>query len=80
MAQLGDRASGACDADDTETIRTTLEASKQFLEEHLLVWLPDYVADLIEIERADFYPIMAQLALEYMRIDNLLLDELISEL
>jgi TorA maturation chaperone TorD len=80
MAQLGDRASNACSAGDTETIKVALEASGQFLEEHLLVWLPDYVADLVKIDRADFYPIMAQLALEYMRIDRLLMNELISEL
>jgi len=79
MAELGNRAKIACSVGDTETIKTALEASKQFLEDHLLAWLPDYVVDLIKIEEADFYPVMTKLAIEYMRVDRLLLDELISE-
>jgi TorA maturation chaperone TorD len=80
MAKLGDRAKNACSAGDIETIGTALGASKQFLEEHLLVWFPDYVTDLMSIDTADFYPLIARLALEYMQVDRLFLDELISEL
>ncbi len=80
LAQLGSRAQTACDNNDTEAVKTALDASKQFLEEHLLVWITDYSKDLSTAERADFYPLLAELALEFMKVDKTLLSELVLEL
>lgn len=63
-----------------DTVITALDASRRFLDEHLLVWLPDYLKALAAIERAGFYLLIARLAWEYLREDRRLLDELIAEL
>jgi TorA maturation chaperone TorD len=79
MAKLGERAIEAYGAGNVELAKMAFDASKRFLEEHLLVWLPGYIADLSEVGNADFYPIMAKLAFEFMLVDRLLLEELVDE-
>jgi TorA maturation chaperone TorD len=80
MAQLGDRAKVAYGEGDFDVVRTALEASRQFLKDHLLIWVPDYVGELKVIEGAVFYPELAELALEFLKIDHGVLGELLAEL
>lgn len=80
IAQLGDRACRAFFNDEAGVAKASLDASQLFLKEHLLLWLPNYVRDLDEIEGAEFYPIMARLALEYAKVDSNFISELLSEI
>jgi TorA maturation chaperone TorD len=80
MAQLGERAKNSSNTGDTKTVKAALEASRRFLDEHLLVWLPGYIADMSRIGRADFYPLITQLALGYVQVDRRIIDELVSDL
>jgi TorA maturation chaperone TorD len=80
LAQLGSRAQMAYASADIETTRAALTASQQFLEDHLLVWLPKYVLALESAEKIDFYPVMAGFSLEFSKADKAALEELLADL
>ncbi|MCL1847825.1 MAG: molecular chaperone TorD family protein [Coriobacteriia bacterium] len=79
MAQLGDRARAAYEAGDAELLKTALEASLRFLEDHLLVWVPAFTEKLAGDVDALLYPGMALLLSEYLKVDQALLGELLAE-
>jgi TorA maturation chaperone TorD len=76
MAQLGSRASDACREGDLPRYGVALEASGQFLKDHLLVWVPDYAADMAKSPGSGFYQAMTELALEFMKVDEYIVHEL----
>jgi TorA maturation chaperone TorD len=80
LAQLGNRAQAAYAEADFNAAESALVASQQFLDEHLLVWLPRYASDLEGSEGAKFYPIMAKLALGFSKADKSVLEGLLDEL
>jgi TorA maturation chaperone TorD len=80
MARLGDRACTACSDGEYSVAKDTLDASCRFMKEHLLLWLPSYVADLEKIKEAEFYPIMARLVMEYATVDYGIILELVAEI
>ena len=79
MTQLANRMEKACSANDFEAFSTALDASLQFLNEHLLVWIPDYLKKMNGIENARLYPKIADLFLEFLHIDAKVLVEIQKE-
>jgi anaerobic sulfite reductase subunit A len=52
---------------------------KKFLEEHLLNWVPAFCADVEKYASTDFYRAAAKITLNYLRLDQSLLADWISE-
>ena len=76
MSKLAQRALDAFVAGNLEGARTALDASSQFLDEHLLQWLPDFVSHAAQAEDPVLYPQLGILALQFTRRDRQALDEL----
>jgi TorA maturation chaperone TorD len=79
MTQLAERAKKACAEGDTPMMVKALEASRQFLEEHMLAWIPEYAIRLSEARGAKDYPVIAALASGFLTVDKMALEKLLSE-
>ncbi|MDD6160315.1 MAG: anaerobic sulfite reductase subunit AsrA [Oscillospiraceae bacterium] len=55
---------------------TDLEAQKDFLDRHLLSWIPGFVSDIEKYARADFYKAVGRITLGFLRMDRAMLDAL----
>jgi len=58
--------------------RAYLQKQKAFLEEHLLVWVPDFCEDVVRATRSDFYRGVAQLTAEHLSWEGDTVDELLA--
>lgn len=56
-----------------------LRLQRDFLETHLLPWIPNFSQDLIEATHSPFYRAMAHLLNGYIKVDNQLVDSMIQE-
>lgn len=77
MAYLCDRAAEAVET-DPDVARSYLEKQKAFLDEHLLVWVPDLCRDLADATRSDFFRGLAQMTAEYLSFERETVDELLA--
>ena len=66
MAKIGQR---VLEATDNEKVKQAIQVSRQFLNEHLLVWMPVYFDKLREDGYSNFFSAMVEFALEYMKAD-----------
>jgi len=78
MAQLALRMLEAAQANDEEVYKNSLVASREFLDEHLLKWVPQYVVDLQE-EQAVFYPLVVRALQLFLQKDAGLLRAILIE-
>ena len=62
MAYLAERARRAFEAGDTLGARADLDASRRFIDEHLLTWLPRFFEDVVRGADSDFFTGLAELA------------------
>jgi TorA maturation chaperone TorD len=69
MAQLALRLQNAAETGDDEVYRETQTASSEFLQDHLLAWIPKYLEDLQE-DTALFYPQAAEALLVFLQKDS----------
>ncbi|PKN29526.1 MAG: hypothetical protein CVU64_07740 [Deltaproteobacteria bacterium HGW-Deltaproteobacteria-21] len=53
---------------------------KEFLEKHLLSWIPDFSRDLLEATDSPFYRGTAHLLNGYIKLDNQLIESMIQEI
>ena len=77
MQRLGIRAKEALEAGDEDACIKQLRRSREFMEEHLLNWMPMLTADMRKFSRTNFYKGLATLSLAYVQEDATLLDELL---
>lgn len=70
LRALADRACNAHESHDEETLRTSLEASALFLEEHLLAWIDKFAKEMTESDSEGFYPHVAQAAASFAENDQ----------
>jgi len=54
----------------------TIEEQKQFLEQHLLNWLPDFTADIDKYAEQDFYKALGRITLGFIQSEQQLLQGL----
>jgi len=57
-----------------------LRLQSDFLENHLLPWIPDFSRDLLEATSSSFYRGMAHLLNGYIKLDNQLIQSMIQEI
>ncbi len=77
MVYLCDRAAEALDT-DLDVARAYLQKQKAFLDEHLLVWIPDFCRDLADATRSDFFRGLAQITAEHLSMERDTVDELLA--
>ncbi len=76
MAYLCERAAEAVEAGDRVAAAKYLEKQRNFLQKHLLVWLPEFCQDLQRAAGKGFYKGVAHITEEYLATE----DETIAEL
>lgn len=64
---------------DWRKISGSLMEQAEFLEQHLLNWIPDFCEDIIKCSETDFYIGIAKITNGFLRMEKNLLAELISE-
>lgn len=77
MVYLCDRAAEALDA-DLDVAQAYLQKQKAFLDEHLLVWVPDFCEDVIKFTQSDFFRGLAQITAEHLSMERDTVDELLA--
>jgi TorA maturation chaperone TorD len=75
MTQLAEKMVNAWQADDWEKVRNSGNASKEFLDTHLLTWTPSFVKGLAQARHAQFYNEVGQVLEAFLPIDRSALDE-----
>lgn len=76
MAKLAALIENAYSKKEVEKLLDVLAASKEFLQKHLLVWLPLYLQDLQKAKTQYLYYDLAFLLVEFINADNLALTEI----
>ncbi|MGE4273092.1 MAG: molecular chaperone [Desulfitobacterium sp.] len=78
MAHLSQLAQEHFEKGSSEEFKRVLEDQKAFLQEHLLMWIGDFAVDIQKSKTHYFYPVMADLTKNVLKIDAELLDELLA--
>ncbi|MEL1133660.1 molecular chaperone TorD family protein [Desulfitobacterium sp. THU1] len=77
MAHLSQLAQEHFEKRSIKDFITVVEDQKAFLQEHLLLWIGDFAEDIQKSKTHNFYPPMADLTKQVLKIDAQLLDELL---
>jgi TorA maturation chaperone TorD len=78
MAYLCQKTIDALKEGNVEAALGSLEKQKEFLDEHLLVWVPEFCQDLAQAARSDFYRGIARLTEEHLVMEGDTLDEILA--
>lgn len=78
MAELARRASDAFETGETDTLALTLRGARDFLNEHLLLWVPKLLERLDKAE-GRFYPQLAHILDSFLKKDLETVNDLLSE-
>jgi TorA maturation chaperone TorD len=70
MAYLCQKTADAVKAGDRAAAVEYLQKQKDFLEKHLLVWVPQFCKDLLESTKSDFYKGIAQITEEHLSLEG----------
>ncbi len=70
MQQVVQREMQAWKADDDETARLCLKNEKEFVNEHLIRWIPDFCEKVIEAAEMPFYREMARLTRSFIEFEK----------
>ncbi len=69
------RAFDALHADDTDTADDLLESQQEFLEEHLIKWVPTFADGAMALARTDFYRGILRLTIGFITADQEFLED-----
>lgn len=64
---------------EDETALKLLRQQKQFIEQHLLNWIPDFCSDVKNFALTDFYKGTAKITEEYIRMDLAVVEDMLNE-
>lgn len=78
MAHLAELSQGRFEEENTEEVKKLLLDQKAFLDEHLLVWIGDFAEQIQQGKTQYFYPQMAALTEQVLKIDVAVLEEILS--
>ena len=70
MQQVVQREAQAWEAGDDETARLCLKNEKNFVDDHLLGWIPDFCEKVIETAEVPFYREMARLTRNFIEFEK----------
>jgi anaerobic sulfite reductase subunit A len=76
MGYLCQKALESLDTDDAEAAKASLQKQKEFLDKHLLVWVPQFCKDVQKFARTDFYKAIAKITEEHLSYENEAIAEL----
>ncbi len=79
MAYLAQKAAAACSDGGEEAATPLIAEQRAFLVDHVLRWLPAFVADVERYAQTDFYKAAGAMTLGYATLDRALLEELLAE-
>lgn len=80
MAHLAGLAQERFEEGKTEEVRKLLLDQKAFLEKHLLVWIGDFAKQIQQSTTHYFYPPVAELTEQILKVDLAAVEELISSM
>ncbi|MBM4765338.1 molecular chaperone TorD family protein [Bacillus sp. B15-48] len=78
MAHLSQLAAENLSEGKTKEVKKILEDQKAFLDQHLLVWIGEFAEQIQKSKTHYFYPQMALLTEEVLKVDRKLIEEVIS--
>jgi TorA maturation chaperone TorD len=79
MAYLCRRAGDVVKDGDATSARACLQRQKEFLQKHLLVWVPAFCDDLLRLAQSDFYRSIARLTQKFLEAERESIDKLLIE-
>jgi TorA maturation chaperone TorD len=80
MHKMSDRSLKLGRKGELTKARKTLLAQKQFLDQHMLAWVPEFSAKIANKARTDFYRGFGKVLLAYLKSDKELVSKLLSEI
>lgn len=78
MAELARRSAAVFESGDTDTLELTLRGARDFLTEHLLLWVPK-LAERLDKAGGRFYPRLAHILDRFLKKDLETVNDLLSE-
>ncbi len=79
MAELARRSAEAFEAGDSETLDTTLQGAAEFLDEHLLIWVPQLLERIAGTGTNWLYPQLVLILDSFLKKDHDTLKDLLEE-
>ncbi|QUN07099.1 molecular chaperone TorD family protein [Shewanella yunxiaonensis] len=76
MAYLCHKIQQAMSKDDWSTITRAIDTQKEFLQKHLLNWVPNFCEDIQRCASSDFYKAVAKITDRFLKLDLDILEEL----
>ncbi len=80
VAYLCERAIEALKNKDTKETKRCLQGQKDFLEKHLIKWMPKLAKDILNTGKTPFYKAIAVLTKEYLEMDLSATEDLLDQL
>jgi len=77
MAYLCRRAAEALKKNKKDEARKYLKMQKDFLKNHLSLWVSPFVKDVLEAAEVDFYKGVAMITKRFVELDNSVIDDLL---
>ena len=78
MGYLCQRVVGAVKAADKAAVAKALQKQEDFLQKHLLVWVPESCRDVQKAAKTGFYQGIAQITAEHLAVERDTLDEFLA--
>jgi len=80
LMYLCEKAIEALNNGDAKEARRYIQGQKDFLEKHLVKWVPKLVKDILDTGKTPFYKAMAVLTKEYLEMDLSATEDLLKQL
>lgn len=80
MVQLSSMAEQACENEDFSQLQLMLREQRSFLTDHLLIWIPEFAVKIKESSTSYFYPGIAELLRNFLKIQLLAIQEVEDQL
>jgi len=80
LMYLCEKAIEALNNGDAKETRRYIQGQKDFLEKHLVKWVPKLVKDILDTAQTPFYKAMAVLTKEYLEMDLSATEDLLKQL
>jgi len=77
MAYLCRRTAEALEKNKKDEAKKYLRMQKDFLRNHLSLWVPPFVKDILETAEVDFYKGVAIITKRFVELDNSMIDDLL---
>ncbi|MEM0452514.1 MAG: molecular chaperone TorD family protein [Nitrososphaerota archaeon] len=80
MAHLSAKSIRALEHNELHEVKKLLKAQKEFLEKHILKWVPKLAQDILQYAETEFYRGIAKITNGYLEADKILLKELLEKI